>query len=59
VDESLTLLLELCTMFGVLHLHLVFLALSLESLTVLLKTLKVLLLEVDGEEFSGLLILID
>jgi len=59
VDESLTLILELCTMGGVLHLHLVFLALSLESFTVLLKTLNFLLLEVDGEEFSGLLILID
>jgi len=59
VDESLTLHLELLSMGGFLHLHLVFLALSLESFTVLLKTLNFLLLELDGEEFSGLLILID
>jgi len=54
VDEILNLTLELFAVVGVLHLHLVFAGLHLESFAMVLKRLNFLLLEFDLEHLSGL-----
>ena len=59
VDKGLNFITELFSVVGLSELSVVFHRLSLEGMGVLLETHGLLLVDLDGEEFSGLLVLIN